>query len=111
MQIFGSIPFVHYVLKKQTLTVIKVAVQISKNDLRKKIISNSYQEWIRIANIFVFSDAKDVFALLKGHEREVNPGEEPTFTWFKSGQEFDPGDRFKVLCKDDEDTLGMVSHY
>ena len=49
--------------------------------------------------------------MLKGHEREVNPGEEPTFTWFKSGQEFDPGDRFKVLCKDDEDTLGMVSHY
>ena len=48
--------------------------------------------------------------MLKGHEREVNPGEEPTFTWFKSGQEFDPGDRFKVLCKDDEDTLGMVSH-
>ena len=44
-------------------------------------------------------DAKDVFALLKGHERKVAPGEEPTFTWFKSGQEFDPEDRFKVLFK------------
>lgn len=43
------------------------------------------------------ADAKDVFALLKGHERMVAPGEEPTFTWFKSGQEFDPEDRFKVV--------------
>ena len=48
---------------------------------------------------FSIIDAKDVFALLKGHERKVAPGEEPTFTWFKSGQEFDPEDRFKVLFK------------
>ena len=41
-----------------------------------------------------FSEAKDVFALLKGDK--LKPGEEPTFTWFKSGQEFDPDDRFKV---------------
>ena len=53
-------------------------------------------------------DSKDVFALLKGHERKVAPGEEPTFTWFKSGQEFDPQDRFKVLFKDEEDTLALV---
>ena len=46
-----------------------------------------------------FSDAKDVFALLKGHERKVAAGEEPTFTWFKAGQEFDPQDRFKVTFK------------
>ena len=56
-------------------------------------------------------DAKDVFALLKkagnpGHN--PGPGEEPTFTWFKSGQEFDPEDRFKVLFKDEEDTLALV---
>ena len=38
----------------------------------------------------------------------MNPGEEPTFTWFKSGQEFDPEDRFKVLFKDEEDTLALV---
>ena len=44
-----------------------------------------------------FADAKDVFALLKGHERKVAAGEEPTFTWFKAGQEFDPQDRFKVF--------------
>lgn len=37
-----------------------------------------------------------MFALLKGHERKVAPGEEPTFTWFRAGQEFDPEDRFKV---------------
>eukprot|EP00094_Tigriopus_californicus_P003329 TCALIF_03202-PA protein Name:"Similar to unc-89 Muscle M-line assembly protein unc-89 (Caenorhabditis elegans)" AED:0.27 eAED:0.27 QI:0/0.83/0.76/0.92/0.91/0.88/25/216/2842 len=53
-------------------------------------------------------DAKDVFALLQGHEKKVAAGEEPTFTWFKSGQEFDPEDRFKVLFKDEEDTLALV---
>ncbi len=37
-------------------------------------------------DFFVLPDAKDVFALLRGHERKVKPGEEPTFTWFKSGQ-------------------------
>ena len=42
-----------------------------------------------------FLDAKDVFALLKG-KGKLAPGEEPTFTWFKGGQEFDPDDRFKV---------------
>ena len=41
-------------------------------------------------------DAKDVFALLKGKDK-LAPGEEPTFTWFKGGQEFDPDDRFKVF--------------
>jgi hypothetical protein len=45
-----------------------------------------------------FADAKDVFALLKGKEKALKPGEEPTFTWFKGGQEFDPDDRFKVTC-------------
>ena len=61
---------------------------------------------------FVFhsfwTDAKDVFALLKGKEKTLAKGEEPTFTWFKSGQEFDPEDRFKVLFKDEEDTLALV---
>jgi len=52
-------------------------------------------------------DAKDVFALLKGKDK-LAPGEEPTFTWFKGGQEFDPDDRFKVLFKDEEDTLALV---
>jgi len=52
-------------------------------------------------------DAKDVFSLLKGKDK-LAPGEEPTFTWFKGGQEFDPDDRFKVLFKDEEDTLALV---
>ena len=48
-----------------------------------------------------FTDAKDVFALLKGRDATDSgsaqaSGEEPTFTWFKAGQEFDPEDRFKV---------------
>ena len=55
-----------------------------------------------------WTDAKDVFALLKGKEKTLAKGEEPTFTWFKSGQEFDPEDRFKVLFKDEEDTLALV---
>jgi hypothetical protein len=49
-----------------------------------------------IFTILCASDAKDVFALLKGKEKTLKPGEEPTFTWFKGGQEFDPDDRFKV---------------
>lgn len=46
--------------------------------------------------------------MLKGREKTLGKGEEPTFTWFKSGQEFDPEDRFKVLFKDEEDTLALV---
>ena len=61
-----------------------------------KKIEISYFLFIIIHHVL---DSKDVFALLKGHERKVAPGETPTFTWFKSGQEFDPEDRFKVLFK------------
>lgn len=71
------------------------------------VASNSLGTEECVAAISV-KDAKDVFALLKGRERKVAPGEEPTFTWFKSGQEFDPEDRFKVLFKDEEDTLALV---
>ncbi len=42
-----------------------------------------------------------MFALLKGKEKALKPGEEPTFTWFKGGQEFDPDDRFKVRERGD----------
>ncbi len=56
----------------------------------------------------MWTDAKDVFSLLKPKTEAVAAGEEPTFTWFKSGQEFDPEDRFKVLYKDEEDTLALV---
>ena len=38
----------------------------------------------------------------------MKPGEEPSFTWFKGGAEFDPDERFKVLFKDEEDTLAQV---
>jgi len=71
------------------------------------VASNSAGKEESVATVTV-KDSKDVFALLKGHERKVAPGEEPTFTWFKSGQEFDPQDRFKVLFKDEEDTLALV---
>merc|ERR1719210_3036057 len=71
------------------------------------VASNSFGKEECTAAMTV-KDSKDVFALLKGHERKVAPGETPTFTWFKSGQEFDPEDRFKVLFKDEEDTLALV---
>ena len=44
-------------------------------------------------------DAKDVFALLKGKEKALKPGEEPSFTWFKGGAEFDPDERFKFCSR------------
>ena len=69
------------------------------------IFSSGSEECVAAVTV---KDSKDVFALLKGRERKVAPGEEPTFTWFKSGQEFDPEDRFKVLFKDEEDTLALV---
>ena len=72
------------------------------------IIVVFFWRWLFFDKFKFISDSKDVFALLKGHERKVAPGEEPTFTWFKSGQEFDPEDRFKVLFKDEEDTLALV---
>jgi serine/threonine protein kinase len=71
------------------------------------VATNSHGSATSEAKVGV-KDAKDVFALLKGHEKTLKAGEEPTFTWFKSGQEFDPDDRFKVLFKDEEDTLALV---
>nr|XP_031831778.1 obscurin isoform X2 [Nomia melanderi] len=41
-------------------------------------------------------------------ENFLEPGMEPTFTWLRDGQPFDPEDRFKVLFQDNEDTLALV---
>ena len=59
----------------------------------KAVAENSHGKAETEAKVGI-KDAKDVFSLLKGDK--LKPGEEPTFTWFKSGQEFDPDDRFKV---------------
>ncbi|XP_043582472.1 obscurin isoform X6 [Bombus pyrosoma] len=38
----------------------------------------------------------------------LEPGMEPQFTWLRDGKPFDPEERFKVLFKDNEDTLALV---
>ncbi|XP_016767640.1 obscurin isoform X7 [Apis mellifera] len=38
----------------------------------------------------------------------LEPGMEPRFTWLRDGKPFDPEERFKVLFKDNEDTLALV---
>ncbi|CAG0908344.1 unnamed protein product, partial [Darwinula stevensoni] len=51
-------------------------------------------------------DEKNLWKSLE--ERVLQPGEQPDFSWFKDGEEFDPGERFRVLLKDDEDSLALV---
>jgi len=82
-------------------------VQDSDAGVYKAEASNSHGKAETEASVAI-KEAKDVFALLKGKEKALKAGEEPSFTWFKSGQEFDPDDRFKVLFKDEEDTLALV---
>jgi len=82
-------------------------VQDSDAGVYKAEASNSHGKADTEAKVGI-KDAKDVFALLKGKEKTLKPGEEPSFTWFKGGQEFDPDERFKVLFKDEEDTLALV---
>ena len=82
-------------------------VQDSDAGSYKAEASNSHGKDSTEAKVGI-KDAKDVFALLKGKEKALKAGEEPTFTWFKGGQEFDPDERFKVLFKDEEDTLALV---
>lgn len=36
------------------------------------------------------------------------PDGTPVFTWLKNGRPFNPEERFKVLFKDDEDSLALV---
>jgi hypothetical protein len=82
-------------------------VQDSDAGVYKVEATNSHGKADSEAKVGI-KDAKDVFALLKGKEKTLKAGEEPSFTWFKGGQEFDPDDRFKVLFKDEEDTLALV---
>ena len=82
-------------------------VQDSDAGVYKAEAANSHGKADTEAKVGI-KDAKDVFALLKGKEKALKPGEEPSFTWFKGGAEFDPDERFKVLFKDEEDTLAQV---
>lgn len=51
-------------------------------------------------------DEKTIFTGLP--EGMAEPGEEPKFVWTRDGVQFDPEERFKVLFKDNEDTLALV---
>ncbi|XP_071443881.1 protein Obscurin isoform X2 [Hetaerina americana] len=52
------------------------------------------------------TDEKTIFAGL-GDETDFASGK-TTFTWLRDGQPFDPEERFKVLFKDEEDSLALV---
>jgi len=49
-------------------------------------------------------DEKDLWAGMQ----TVVPDGTPHFTWLKNGKPFNPEERFKVLFKDDEDSLALV---
>ncbi|XP_046823070.1 obscurin isoform X4 [Vespa crabro] len=66
---------------------------------------NRYGEATCEATVTVTED-KPMFPGLP--EGLLEPGEEPQFTWLRDGQPFDPEERFKVLFKDNEDTLALV---
>lgn len=52
----------------------------------------------------MIKDEKDLWA---GMQTEIVDGT-PKFTWLKNGKPFNPEERFKVLFKDDEDSLALV---
>lgn len=66
---------------------------------------NRYGEATCEATVTVTED-KPMFPGLP--EGLLEPGEEPQFTWLRDGQPFDPEERFKVLFRDNEDTLALV---
>uniref|UniRef100_A0A1B6FN80 Obscurin n=1 Tax=Cuerna arida TaxID=1464854 RepID=A0A1B6FN80_9HEMI len=72
----------------------------------KCIASNVHGEVECQSNVTVTDDKK----LFEGLEEAdlLKPGEQPNFTWLRDGKPFDPEDRFKVLFKDDEDSLALV---
>nr|CAD7588173.1 unnamed protein product [Timema genevievae] len=52
-------------------------------------------------------DEKNSFVGLETSEL-LEPGVQPSFSWIKDGQPYDPEERFKVLFKDEEDSLALV---
>ena len=67
--------------------------------------SNIHGETTCEATVTV-TDDKVIFGGLS--EGLLEPGETPKFKWSRDGVPFDPEERFKVLFKDEEDTLALV---
>ncbi|XP_075215544.1 obscurin isoform X3 [Lycorma delicatula] len=72
----------------------------------KCVASNSHGE-VECEAIVTVTDEKKLFEGLEESEL-LAPGETPHFTWLRDGQPFDPEERFKVLFKDEEDSLALV---
>ncbi|XP_060875327.1 obscurin isoform X5 [Metopolophium dirhodum] len=67
------------------------------------IASNKYSEESCSCHVTVTNE-KDLWAGMQ----TVVPDGTPHFTWLKNGKPFNPEERFKVLFKDDEDSLALV---
>ncbi|OAD62661.1 Muscle M-line assembly protein unc-89 [Eufriesea mexicana] len=82
-----------------------VIADVQKQDAGKYSCTakNRYGETSCEASVTV-SDEKMLFL----PEGFLEPGMEPQFTWLRDGKPFDPEERFKVLLRDDEDTLALV---
>ncbi|XP_054277504.1 obscurin-like isoform X6 [Macrosteles quadrilineatus] len=72
----------------------------------KCIASNIHGE-VESEGVVTVTDDKKLFEGLEDAEL-LQPGEQPNFTWLRDGKPFDPEDRFKVLFKDEEDSLALV---
>lgn len=84
-----------------------VIADVQKRDAGKYSCSamNRFGEATCEAAVTV-TDEKPLFAGLP--EGLLELGTEPHFMWMRDGQPFDPEERFKVLFKDNEDTLALV---
>ncbi|XP_037085172.1 obscurin-like isoform X4 [Pollicipes pollicipes] len=82
-------------------------VMRSDAGLYKCVASNTAGQEECSGHITVTDDDTAVFSLLN-KQQEIQAAENTNFTWFKDGEEFDPAERFKVLFKDEEDTLALV---
>nr|CAD7588174.1 unnamed protein product [Timema genevievae] len=70
------------------------------------IAKNKFGESSCEARVTV-TDEKNSFVGLETSEL-LEPGVQPSFSWIKDGQPYDPEERFKVLFKDEEDSLALV---
>ncbi|XP_024880175.1 obscurin isoform X3 [Temnothorax curvispinosus] len=84
-----------------------VIADVQKQDAGKYSCTamNRYGEATCEAVVTV-TDEKPLFQGLP--EGLLELGTEPRFIWMRDGQTFDPEERFKVLFKDNEDTLALV---
>ncbi|XP_050523343.1 obscurin isoform X48 [Daktulosphaira vitifoliae] len=69
----------------------------------KVVASNKYSE-DSCSCVVSVTNEKDLWTRIENHTPDIAP----KFTWLKNGKAFNPEERFKVLFKDDEDSLALV---